>query len=108
MGNGELFLEELFLEKAAVVAVARQQFFVGAEFGNASANQDRDAIGVAHGGYAVGDEDGSATGHHAAEFLQNALLRVGVDAGEGVVEDEDAGVTQDGARQRSALFLAAG
>ena len=39
---------------------------------------------------------------------EDALFGVGVYAGEGVVEDEDVGVADDGAGDGGALFLAAG
>ncbi len=48
-GNGELFFEKLFLEKAGVITIAGEQLFVGTEFGNAAADQDGDAVGMAHG-----------------------------------------------------------
>src|SRR6185312_8136318 len=68
--DGDLFFEALFLEEAGVVTVAR-------------------------GGDAVGDEDGGAALHALAEAIEDALLGVGVYAGEGVVEDEDARVAED-------------
>ena len=42
------------------------------------------------------------------EAAEDALFGVGVDAGQGVVEDEDFGVADDGAGDGGALFLAAG
>ena len=39
---------------------------------------------------------------------KDVLFGIGVDAGEGIVEDEDAGIAEDGAGQGGALFLSAG
>jgi hypothetical protein len=56
----------------------------------------------------VGDEDGGAVAHDLAQAGEDALLGVGVDGGERVVEDEDTGVADDGAGDCGALLLAAG
>ncbi len=56
----------------------------------------------------MGDEDGGAALHDLAEAGEDLLFGVGVDAGEGVVEDEDAGVADEGAGDGGALLLAAG
>src|ERR1035438_3729954 len=70
--------------------------------------EDGDAIGVADGGDAVGDEDGGASAHDFAEMVQDFVFGVGVDAGERVVEDQDAGAAQQGAGYGGALLLASG
>ncbi len=59
--------------------------------------QDGDAVCVAHGGDAVRDEDGGASLHHFAQAVEDVIFGVGIDAGEGVVEDEDARLANDGA-----------
>jgi len=56
----------------------------------------------------VGNKDGRAAFHDVAEAREDALFGVGVDAGKGVVEDEDAGVADDGAGDGGTLLLAAG
>ena len=48
-----------------------------------------DAVGVAHGGDAVRDEDGGASLHHFAQAVEDLILGVGIDAGQGVVEDRE-------------------
>ena len=70
---------------------------MGALLGDAAGDQDGDLVGVAGGGDAVGDEEGGASAHDLAQTGEDDLFGVGVDAGQGVVEDEDAGVAQDGA-----------
>ena len=86
---GELFFEALLFEEAGVVAVAGDEFVVGAEFGDAAGDEDGDLVGVAGGGDAVRDEDGGAAFHDSLQTAEDALFGVGVYAGEGVVEDED-------------------
>ena len=65
-------------------------------------------VGVADGGDAVGDEDGGASLHDLAEMVEDFVFGVGVDAGEGVVEDQDAGAAEEGAGYGGALLLASG
>ena len=81
---------------------------VGAEFYDASLMEDGDAVGVADGGHAVGDEDGGASAHDFAEMVEDFIFSVGVDAGEGVVADEDAGAAEKGAGDGGTLLLASG
>ena len=81
---------------------------MGAEFDDASLVEDGDAVGVADGGDAVGDEDGGASAHDFAEMVEDFIFGVGVDAGEGVVEDENARAAQKGAGDGGALLLASG
>ena len=81
---------------------------MGAQFHDAACGEDGDSVGIAGGGDAVGDEDGGASLHHGAQARENGLFGVGVYAGEGVVQDEDAGVAQDGPGDGGALFLTAG
>src|ERR1035438_3479092 len=70
--------------------------------------EDCDAIGVADGGDAVGDEDGGSSAHDFAEMVQDFVFGVGVYAGEGVVEDQNARAAQEGAGDGGALLLASG
>src|SRR6266403_990978 len=70
--------------------------------------EDSDAVGIADGGNAVGDEDGGASAHDFPQMVEDFVFGVGVDAGEGVVENEDAGTAQKGAGDGGALLLASG
>ena len=81
---------------------------MGAEFDNASLVQDGDGVGVADGGNAVGDEDGGASAHDFAQVVEDFVFGVGVDAGEGVVENQNARAAQQGAGDGRALLLASG
>ena len=67
-----------------------------------------DAVGVAHGGDAVRDEDGGAALHDLAQVIEDALFGLGVDAGERIVEHQDARIANHRAGDGGALLLAAG
>jgi len=81
---------------------------VGAEFDDASAMQHGDAVRIAHGGDAVGDEDGGASRHHVAQVVEDLVFGVGVDAGERVVKDQDPWIPNQRAGDRCTLLLSAG
>jgi len=70
--------------------------------------EDGDAVGVADGGHTMGDEDSGASAHDFPEMVEDLVFGVGVDTGQGVVEDEDAGAAEKGAGDGSALLLASG
>src|ERR1700682_1924706 len=91
-----------------VIAVAGDKLIVGAYFYDASLVKDGDRVRVADGGHAVGDEDGGAPAHDFPEMVEDFVFGMGVDAGEGVVEDEDAGAAEKGAGDGGALLLASG
>lgn len=60
---------------------------MSAEFDDASAMENGDAIGIADGGNAVGDENRGAAVHHIPQVVEDLVFRMGVDAGERVVEN---------------------
>ena len=62
----------------------------------------------AHGAEAVGDDDDGAVLHQVGQRRLNQGLALGVECGNGCVEDEDGGVFEDGAGDGQALALAAG
>src|SRR5579864_2251697 len=103
----QLFFQKLLVVEIGVVAVARQQLFVCAQLHDAPFVQHRNTVGVAHGGDTVRDEDSSAPVHDLAQVVENFFLSIGVYAGKGVVEDQDARIANDGARYRGTLLLAA-
>ena len=91
-----------------VEAAAGHQVFVGPPLHDAPLAQDHDEVGALHGGDAVADQERGARRHDALEAGQDLLLGVGVHGGQGVVQDQDAGVRGQGPRQRGALLLSAG
>ena len=68
---------------------------------------DDDAIGVAHGGQAVGDHQHGAAAHEVGQRLLHHELALGVEVGRRLVEDQDRRVLQEGAGDGQALALAA-
>src|SRR5580658_5788965 len=56
----------------------------------------------------MGDDQGSAAGKEAVEGLANLQFGFGVDAGGGFVEDEEARIVGEGAREADELALADG
>src|SRR6202023_3675292 len=90
------------------IAVKGDKLIVGAYFYDASLVKDGDRVRVADGGNAGGDEDGRASAHDLPEMVEDFVFGMGVDAGEGVVENEDAGAAEKGAGDGGALLLASG
>lgn len=72
---------------------------------------DGDAVGDGHGiGAVVGDEEG---GHpfgaeDGGDFVAHLHAEAGIEVGEGLIEEEDAGMRCEGAEEGNALLLAAG
>ena len=78
------------------------------EFDDTAPVEDGYAVGVTDRRDAVGDENCGPAVHHFAQVVEDFVFGVGVHAREGVVEDEDAGITDDGAGDGGALLLAPG
>ena len=102
---GQLFFQQLLVIQVAVVAVQGEQFVVRARLHDAPIVQHGNAVGVAHRGNTVGDEDGGPSLHYFAQVIQDFVFGVGVDAGESVVENENAWVANQGTGNRGALLL---
>ena len=81
------------------------QVIVGAGGDDASAVHDGDAVGAAHGGRPVGDDQDGAVVDQGAQCLLDLGLGLGVGHGGGLVEHDDGGVQQDGAGDGDALLL---
>src|SRR5262249_52350821 len=65
-------------------------------------------IGAANGGKAMRDDEGRASLHEIRKALLNQLLRLGVQAGGGFIEDQYARLRKDGPRNGNPLSLSAG
>src|SRR6266852_84175 len=104
----QLFFQQLLLIQIGVIAAASEEFVVRAALDDAAFAEDDNLVGVLHGGSAVRNQNGGAAVHDAAQARKNALFGLRVDAGEGIVENEDARVTDYGAGDGGALLLAAG
>ena len=67
--------------------------------------EDDDEVGVLDRREAVRDEEDGARPRPGLHGLEDPRLGLGVDGGEGVVEDEERGVREESARERGPLLL---
>ena len=81
---------------------------MGALLDDEAVVQDDDPAGLADRRQAVRDDDRGAAGEQAAQALLDRRLGVEVDVRGGLVEDQDAGVGDEGAGERDQLALAGG
>ena len=88
--------------------LARHQLVVGPHLGDAAAVDHHDAVGVLHGGQAMGDDEDRAPLHQLGQRLLDQELALRVEIGRGLVQDEDGRILQEGAGDGQALPLAAG
>src|SRR6185503_15772452 len=98
----------LAVVELAVAAAAREQLGVGAALDDAPALEHEDLVGRADGREAVRDHEGRAAAPQARERVLDVALALAVEARGGLVEDQDARLGQQRARDRDALALAAG
>src|SRR5713226_2939940 len=104
----QLFFQQLLLIQVRVITAASEQFIMRAALDYSTVAQDDDLVGVSHGGGAVRNQNGGAPVHDAPQAREDALFGLGVDAGEGIVKDQDARVPDNAAGNGSALLLSAG
>src|SRR5690606_9888630 len=98
----------LLLVEAAVEAALAEEFLVRAALDDAALVHHEDLVGGLDGGEAVRDDEGGAPAAEVLEAVADEGLALGVEAGGGLVEDEDAGVGDDRTRDGDALPLSAG
>lgn len=79
-----------------------------ATLGDASGVDDEDLVGVTDGGQAVGDDDDRPSGRQLGQGPVNVSFGGGIGLSGGLVQDEDRGVLEVGARQGDALALSPG
>ena len=75
---------------------------------NAPFIQHQDQIGPLHRAQAVGNDKGGAPVHHPLQSQLDQMLCLGIHAGGGIIEDQNARVGQQGAGNCQALLLPAG
>src|SRR5215472_1684487 len=73
----QLFFEKLLVVQLGVIPVASQEFIVRSQFDDPALMQHRDAIGVAHCGNAMGDENRGAALHDLAQMVEDFFFSVG-------------------------------
>ena len=75
---------------------------------DAAVLEDQDAAGIAHGGEAMGDDEGGSALHHLIERPVTPRLGHRIERAGGFVENEDRRVFQQRAGDGEALAFAAG
>ena len=81
---------------------------MGANGLDAAVFEEDDLIQPLHRGNAMGDEEGGLPCPAGLQVVQNDLLRPGIHRRDGVVQNEDGRILQQGARNGDALLLPAG
>lgn len=83
------------------------EFLMRPRFDDASVSDDVDAVGVLDGGESVGNDQGGAILHEFFEGGLNPPFRFGIQGRGGFVQNEDGGISEQGAGDGDALALAA-
>jgi hypothetical protein len=84
------------------------QLGVSALLDDPASVEDHDPAQVSDGGEPMRDRDHRTAGHHLAERVVDGGLRLRVERGRGLVEDQDGRVPVERASQRDPLPLATG
>ena len=90
-----------------VAALPGDQVGVAADFDDAAAFQHDNPIGAFDGGEPVRDDQRGAVLHQRLQRGLHVALGFAVQGGRGLVEDQDGGVLEDGARDCNSLALPA-
>src|SRR5664280_3084442 len=98
----------LDLPEPPVEALDPQQFSMRAGLDDSTVVQHDDPVGVGEGGEAMGDDEGRRLAAAGFEGVDDQRLGLAVHGAEGIVENKDGGLLEDGAGDRHALPLAAG
>ena len=99
---------ELGFVQAAVQAALGQQPLVRPDLDDTTAFEHDDAIGVQNGGQSMCNHDVGASAHEALQRILDQELAFAVERAGGFVEDQNARIAEERARDRDALALAAG
>ena len=102
---GALALE---LHHAAVESAAGHQLGGGALLGHAAVVQHHDAVRPGHGAHPVGDDQHGFAGQQAGEGALDLGLVLHIQAGGGLVQQDDGGILQKGPGDGDALAFPAG
>src|SRR4029077_11022507 len=98
----------LQLEELRITPATLQELLVGADVLHLAVGEDHDAVGHAHAGEAVRDENRGLAVRELLEALEDLVLGAGVQRGGGLVENEDLRVAHVGAGDGDLLPFAAG
>ena len=91
-----------------VMAVLGQQRRMVTAFDNVPGVKHDDLIGIDHRRQAVGNDQGGAPGRNLAQRFLDFLLRMGIQRRGGFVEQQDAGLFENGPGNGDPLLFAAG
>jgi len=94
--------------EAGVEPAPVQKFLVPTEFHQAALVQDQDDIGPADRGETMGDDEGGPAAEEPAQGLLDQAFAFRVQGRGGLVQDQDAGILQNGPGYGHPLALAAG
>ena len=94
--------------QVGVAAVRADEVVVRAVFHDASALDRDDAVGAAHRREAMGDDEDRAPLRNAPHVVLDDPLALVIERARRLVEDQDARIGDEGARDGDALALAAG
>ena len=89
---------ELAVVQIGVEAACFEQFAVRALLDDVAVAHDEDTVGIADGAQAVRDDKARAAAHEVIHRLLDELLGAGVDRAGRLIENENGGVCQHGAR----------
>ena len=104
-GRGGTGGDERGAAEAGVHAVLRDKFIVRALLNHAAMVEDVDAVGVAHGAQAVGDDEAGAMRHEMLQRLLNLPFGLGIDAGSGFIEQQNRWIAQQSTGDADALLF---
>src|ERR1700751_4278039 len=103
----QFLFQQLFLIEIGVVAAVGDQLGMSALFGDLAMLDYEDPARGLNRGHAMRNQNGGAAAHDAGQSREDALFGEGVDARKRVIQNQDAGIAQYGARDSDALLLAA-
>src|SRR5207249_6286339 len=103
-----LFRAVLAIMQIAVAAAQTHELLVRTSFDDRAGLEDDDLIGALDRREPVGDDERRATPPQIAKPVANHRLALAVERRRGFVENQDAGIREDGSRDRDALPLSAG
>jgi hypothetical protein len=95
----KLLLFVLELVEAVVDAALGEEFLVRALFAEAAFVEDEDTVGVLNGAEAMRDDERGSAAEQAVEGVADLQLSLGIDAGGGFVQDEEARIVREGASE---------
>ena len=94
--------------QVVVAPAERVERIVGAAFHDPAVFHDQDLLGPPDGRQAVGDHEGGPAFHEIGQARLDGGFGFRIEARRGIVQNQDAGIGQNGAGDRDALPLAAG